>query len=354
MKLFMDSDFALILDGFGFRLMGNTLSMWVFAICLGLIVFFVLFGIKHVAMSKLKRDGINNFVLEILSSCGWWFFLATAIFSCSHLLRLVGIEQYLDKFIVIAIFLQFGIWASILFTRFLRRWKNNETSSEFIIFNYAGRLLVWALITLLMLDNLGIKVVPLMAGLGVGGIAIALAMQKILGDIFASVSIMLDKPFEIGDMVVVGEHSGFIEKIGLKSTRMRSTTGEQLIISNSDLLESRIRNYKRMQERRINLFFGVTHQTSRQNLEAIPQIVKEIVDNVPNARFDRAHLQNIGDFSMIYECVYWAKSSDYKTFMDIQQNVNLAIIDAFAQKGISFAHPTQTVVVNEGRYYLGK
>ena len=348
MNSLMNSDFALVLDGLGFTYLGNTLSQWVFALCLGVLIFSVSLGIKHFTLNKLKRNRINNFMLEILSAGSKWFFLAIALFASSRLLKLGNFEQYIEKFVVIAIFWQFGIWSSILFTNFLRRLKNSETSSEFIIFNFAGRLLIWALIILLMLDNLGIKVVPLMAGLGVGGIAIALAVQKILGDLFASISIMLDKPFEMGDMVVVGEHSGFIEQIGLKTTRMRSITGEQLIISNSDLLESRIRNYKRMQERRVNLFFGVTHQTSRENLEKIPQIIKEIVDNQKNARFDRAHLQKIGDFSMIYECVYWSTSPDYKTFMDVQQSVNLAMIGAFAEKGISFAHPTQTLIVNDG------
>jgi small-conductance mechanosensitive channel len=229
----------------------------------------------------------------------------------------------------------------------LRRWKSQENvdtvSIEVVVFNYLGRFFIWTLVLLLALDNLGVKVVPLMTGLGVGGIAVALAVQKILGDLFASISIMIDKPFEIGDMIAVDEFSGYIEKIGLKTTRMRSITGEQLIIANSYLLESRIRNYKRMTERRTTLSLGVTHQTSTENLKAIPRIFEEIINKQKNARFDRAHLQKIGEFSMIYECVYWVKSPDYKTTLDVQQSVNLSLVEAFAAKNICFAHPTQTL-----------
>jgi small-conductance mechanosensitive channel len=205
------------------------------------------------------------------------------------------------------------------------------------------RLAVWSAALLLMLDNLGVDVTALVAGLGVGGIAVALAVQNILGDLFASLSIALDKPFVIGDFVIVGDFMGTIERVGLTTTRIRSLSGEQLVFSNSDLLASRIRNYKRMQERRVAFSVGVTYQTSPDTLEAIPGMIRELIENQQTTRFDRAHFKAFGDSAYLFEIVYYVLDPDYNRFMDTQQAINLGICRRFAEHGIEFAYPTRTV-----------
>ncbi|MBZ0254689.1 mechanosensitive ion channel family protein, partial [bacterium] len=188
----------------------------------------------------------------------------------------------------------------------------------------------------------------LVTGLGIGGIAIALAVQKVLGDLFASLSIVLDKPFVNGDFVIFDTVLGSIEHIGIKSTRIRSLTGEQIVCSNSDLLNTRIRNFKRMHERRVVFALGVTYQTPADKLEKIPGYIREIIESKDTVRFDRSHFKSYGDFSLNYEIVYYVLSPDYLVYMDIQQAINLEIYRKFEQEGIEFAYPTQTLFLDKG------
>ena len=201
------------------------------------------------------------------------------------------------------------------------------------------------LVALVALDTAGIDITALVAGLGVGGIAVALAVQNILGDLFASLSIVLDKPFVIGDFIIVGDMMGTVEHIGMKTTRVRSLSGEQLVFSNTDLLSSRIRNYKRMQERRALFRFGVTYQTSRDLLARIPEVVREVIEGRDETRFDRAHFAGFGDSSLDFEVVYYMLVPDYNAYMDTQQAVNLELVGRFEEIGIDFAYPTRTVFV---------
>jgi small-conductance mechanosensitive channel len=210
-----------------------------------------------------------------------------------------------------------------------------------------GRLATWVVVLLLGLDNLGIDVTALVAGLGVTGIAVALAVQNILGDLFASLSIVLDKPFVIGDFLAVGDMMGSVEYVGLKTTRLRSLSGEQLVFSNSDLLGSRIRNFGRMAERRALFTIGVTYQTPREKLERIPQMIREAVEAQPQTRFDRSHFARYGDSAITFETVYYVTVPEYPVYMDIQQAINLRIHEAFEREGIEFAYPTQTVFLTK-------
>jgi small-conductance mechanosensitive channel len=200
---------------------------------------------------------------------------------------------------------------------------------------------------LIALDNLGVNVSALIAGLGVGGIAVALAMQNILGDLFASFSIVLDKPFVIGDFIIVDNFLGTIEHIGLKTTRVRSLSGEQLIFSNTDLLKTRIRNYKRMYERRIVFSIGVVYQTSHEKLTKIPKIIKNIINKQEQTRFDRAHFKEYGPYSLNFEIVYWIEIPDYNIYMEIQQAINLEIFKQFEKEDIEFVYPSQSIYINE-------
>jgi small-conductance mechanosensitive channel len=205
------------------------------------------------------------------------------------------------------------------------------------------RLALWSVILLLALDNLGVDVTALVAGLGVGGIAVALAVQNVLGDLFASLSIVLDKPFVIGDFVNVGELVGTVEHIGLKTTRVRSLSGEQIVFSNADLLGSRIRNFGRMYERRVVFTIGVTYQTPRSKLIAIPRIIREAVEARQKTRFDRSHFKEYAASSIDFETVYFVLDPNFNAYMDIQQEINLQIHERFEAEGIEFAYPTQTV-----------
>lgn len=202
---------------------------------------------------------------------------------------------------------------------------------------------VYSLVLLLALQNLGVDITALIAGLGIGGIAVALAAQNILGDLFASLTIALDKPFVAGDFIVTGDEKGTIEHIGLKTTRVRSLSGEQLVFSNSDLLKSRVRNYKRMAERRIVFNFGVVYSTPADQLEQIPKTVRKIIEATPNLRFDRCHFAKFGGSSLDFEAVYYIKSPDFNAHMDALQSINLAITRQFREAGIDFAFPSQTI-----------
>jgi MscS family membrane protein len=210
------------------------------------------------------------------------------------------------------------------------------------------KIVLWSLLGLLILENLtGIRVDTLIASLGVAGVAVALAVQKILGDLFASLSIALDKPFVIGDAINVGDFTGTVEYIGLKSTRLRSLTGEQVIISNSDLLGSRIRNYKRMERRLVILPLGVACNTPQEKLAAVPGMIQEIVEKQDQVTFSRAHLKSLGDFTINFEVVYFLETPDYMRFMDAQQAILLAILERFEQENINIPFPTQAVLLEK-------
>ncbi len=199
----------------------------------------------------------------------------------------------------------------------------------------------------LILANLGFNVTALITGLGIGGVAIALAVQKILEDLFNYFVIIIDKPFEEGDFIVFGDFAGTVEFIGLKSTRIRSLSGEQVIVSNSNLLNEKIQNYKRMKERRVVFKIGVIYETPLEKLKKIPEIVKGIIDSIDKARFDRCHFVNFGDYSLDYEVVYYISDSDYLTYMNIHQKINLELVKKFNEEGIEFAYPTQVVYVEK-------
>jgi len=210
-----------------------------------------------------------------------------------------------------------------------------------------AKALVWVTGVLFMLDNLGFRISTVVAGLGIGGIAVALAAQTILGDLFAYFTILFDRPFEIGDFVIVGDHMGVIERFGIKTTRIASLGGEQIVVSNKDLTDSRVRNYKRMAKRRVVFRLGVTYQTPAERLREIPGIVAEIFREIEGATLDRVHFFSYGDFSLIYEIVYYVDGNDYTRYMDLQQAANLRIYEEFEKRKIEFAYPTQTLYLNK-------
>ena len=255
----------------------------------------------------------------------------------------------LQKIITIAFFWQAGLWAATAAVGWLDHRRKVSLSEDKAvagsigIIRFIARVLIWAMVLLLTLENLGVDITALVAGLGIGGIAVALALQNVLGDLLASLSITLDQPFVLGDFVILGEHMGTVEYIGIKSTRLRSLTGEQIVMSNADLLSSRLRNYGRMYERRVVFTLGVTYETPRDKLLEIPPLLRQAIEAQDGVRFDRAHFATFGAYSLDFEIVYHVLSPDYGRYMDAQQAINFRIHEAFEALGVEFAYPTQTL-----------
>lgn len=302
------------------------------------------------ALASRSETEIDDLGVKLVDRTKWLVLLAVAIYSGSLALTLpADVESLISSLVVIALLVQLAFWAS----EFLTFWINHQiqehvdddaaTATTLSALHFVGKLVIWTIVFLLSLANLGINISALIAGLGVGGIAVALALQGLLTDLFASLSIVMDKPFVIGDFVIVGEYMGNIEHIGLKTTRVRSLSGEQLIFSNNDMLNSRIRNYKRMEERRILFTIGVTYDTPSEKLERIPTMIREVVESQELTRFDRSHFKAFGDFALLFETVYYVLSADYNTYMDIQHAINLGIYRRFEDEAIEFAFPTQTL-----------
>ena len=252
----------------------------------------------------------------------------------------------------IGLVVQLGLWATAALTMFLTLRRAQQlvadpsTVAAIDLVGFLVRLVVWAAVLLVLLDNLGVNVTTLIAGLGVGGIAVALAAQNILGDLFSSLSIVFDKPFVVGDFIIVGDFLGSVEHVGLKTTRLRSLSGEQLVFSNTDLLNSRVRNYGRMFERRVVSSLRVTYRTPADKLARIPAMIREIAEREQKLRFDRAHFQALAESALLFEYVYYILTPDYNFYMDVQQRINIALFERFAAEGIEFAYPTQTVLVS--------
>lgn len=236
--------------------------------------------------------------------------------------------------------------------KYIAKTKNNEadiqhTQSMMKTIKVILKVTLWILGITMVLANLGVNVTSIVASLGIGGIAIALALQNILGDIFSSFSIYMDKPFQVGDFIVVGTDMGTVEKIGLKTTRIRTPQGEELIISNKELTTTRVQNFKRMERRRALFSIGVVYGTKLEKLKKIPEMIEEIVKKNPSAEFDRCHFKSYGDFSLNFEVVYYVTSADYKQYMDVNHQINLEIYKRFEEEAIEFAYPTQTVFLNK-------
>lgn len=257
-------------------------------------------------------------------------------------------QLFLSRVAITAVLFQVAIWGDHALRTWLKakRAERSEdpdriTSSAAITF--LVRVLLWAVLALMVLDNLGVNITTLVASLGIGGIAIALAVQSILGDLFASLSIVLDKPFVVGDFIIVGTMLGTVEKIGLKTTRVRSLSGEQIVFSNNDLLTSRVQNLRRMESRRVVFQFAVSHLTPPPVLRELSGMIKEIVSAQPQVRFDRAHLSSIAAPSFNYETVYYVDNTDYAVYMTTQQEIYLALLAGLEQRGVALALPVQTV-----------
>lgn len=334
----------------------ERLIAWSSGLAVTVLAYLVLTLIRRLLLRRLRdvdeagAPGWRQGLRDALARTSRLFLLVLALYAGAFVAPVpTSVMQVIESALVIALFLQGALWASQIVVSWVAWYAAQKAPESAAVANALGiiqllaRIAVWSIALMLILNNLGFDVTALVAGLGIGGIAIALAAQNILGDLFASLAIVLDRPFVVGDFVVFGEHMGTVERIGIKTTRIRSLSGEELVCSNTDLLGTRIRNYKRMAERRVVFSIGVTYDTPADQIERLPGMLREIVEAQSPVRFDRAHFQRYGDFALIFEVVYWMLDPDYNRFMDVQQAINFAIYRRFQAENIDFAFPTQTI-----------
>lgn len=330
--------------------LGNPVVRWVQATIV--ISAIILFGyllkkvLKHFgAVQRYKSNQkLSYLVYQQLAATSMLFIFLGALYAGSSVLFVP--ESFRSgiriAFVLIAM-IQVGLWSAGA-VEFWISWKKQELSSEdrskastISALGIFVKVVIWVVVLLLALDNFpGVDITSLIAGLGIVGIAVGLALQSILSDLFGSLTIALDKPFVIGDLIQIGQFSGNVEHIGLKSTRVRSISGEQLVISNSDILSSRLQNFERMTRRRVKLSLNVDYETPSATLENISTLIKEIITNKPDVTFDRAHFKSIGEFGLNYEVIYFIETADFMLYMDRQQEINLEIFRKFSDNGIRF------------------
>jgi small-conductance mechanosensitive channel len=336
-------------------ILGNDLAAWTAALATACVVCMLLYGVRRLvvvrlqAYAQLTATYLDDVAIKVLCATHPLFVLLMGMYAGAQWLVLPGNGAVLARLAIAALLLQVARWGDIGMRDWLHHYRQERSALDVAsttstaALGFVARTLLWLVIVLLILENFGVNITTLVASLGIGGIAVALAIQNILGDLFSSLSIVLDKPFVVGDFITVDDIAGTVEYVGLKTTRIRGLGGEQVVFSNSDLLKSRIRNYKRMQTRRIVFTIGVVYEIDKRQLLAIPEILREVVSAQPQARFDRAHFKSYGASSLDFETVYIVETPDYAVYMDIQQAINVALFDRFAQEGIGFAYPTQTV-----------
>ena len=340
-----------------FEILGNPLSKWIIFLLTATVSYFILKVLTNSLKKQLSKKlpgSLNKsitYILIIFQKTNLFFLLILSIYIGTAWLTLPEkIFLYLRTIIIFAIWIQVGIWANGAIVNYINlksnQTANGEDRTTMNALKTILKIVLWSIIFILLVDNIpGVEITALVTSLGIGGIAVGLALQNILGDLFSSLSISMDKPFIIGDFIQVDNFFGTVEKIGLKSTRLRSISGEQLIFSNSDLLNSRVHNFKRLERRRVVMTLGVLYQTTPEQLRLIPELIKSIFSDVKEVTLDRVHLASFGDFSINYELVYWVESADYNLHMDQKQTILLKIFDQFIANEIELAYPTQSIFV---------
>ncbi len=335
---------------------GNTIENWLHSCALAAALWIGFLVVRKISAKYLgiiaekRHNPVYETLSELTQRTKLLFLLLVSISVAIRPLTLPPIvDRIVDRAVIVATVIQVGLWGGA----FLRLWiepylskkighGSNQTSTLAAV-GFLLRAVFFSLLVIWGLDNLGINVSALVAGLGVGGVAVALATQNILGDLFSSLSITLDQPFQVGDNVTVDTFTGTIEKIGLKTTRMRSENGEQLIFSNTDLLSSRIRNNRRMQEKRTLIVIGVTYETPPEKLRKVPQLLEQAASGQPLIRFERAHIKGLGASAIEFDFIFWMAVNPERAHLDQQQEIIIRVIENFNKAGIDFAYPTQTV-----------
>ncbi len=340
-------------------LLGNNLTNYVLAIVIFVVSLLFLKLIQVILLKYLKKlakkttTDIDDTFISVIGSIKPPFYSFLAFYVAVLFLNVSAVVMH----VINAVLLIWVVYQAILAVQILIDYVINKkfVSSESDegsagVTSFISGLLkasLWAIGLLLVLSNLGVNITSLIAGLGIGGLAIAFALQNILADLFSSLAIYIDKPFQVGDFIVIGEHKGVVKKIGVKTTRIQSLQGEEVVIANQELTSSRVQNFKKMKERRISFSIGVTYETSANKVKSIPDIIKNIIESILDTRFDRTHFTKFADSALIFETVYYVESGDYTKYVDVQQDINFKIMEVFQKEGIEFAYPTQTVYVSK-------
>jgi small-conductance mechanosensitive channel len=329
-------------------LVSAEVFQWILAASVAVGVTIVLDIIRRLLIKRLEKlaqrttNHIDDIVLDVARKTRFWFLFVIGAGIGVSMVDLTPKAAHVVQIVFSVLTgLQVGLWATTLLEGVVNRWLSHETRAGVSrntmgAVRLLGRTIIWSVLLLVVLDNAGVNITTLVAGLGIGGVAVALATQNILGDLFSSLSIVLDKPFEVGDAIVVDEYSGSVEHIGLKTTRVRALSGEQLIFSNSNLLSSRIRNYRRMSERRIEFSIAVAYDTEADRLPKIVDLLKELI-SAQEVRFERAHFTGFGEVGMTFQAVYHMLTPDYNKFMDTQQAIHLGIVTGLEALGVELA-----------------
>jgi len=339
---------------------GNSIADWIVAGLMFASTWLGLSIVRRLIVARSKRSAFSGrptpvrLIFHLIAHTKQLLIVALAVYIAQEdLVFPAKVQRIVDSAVVMAILLQIGLSAVRALKFFLQlkeleRGPDRGFTGSLDIINFVAQMLIWSLLSLVALENLGINITALLAGLGVGGVAVALALQNVLGDLFASLSIALDKPFVVGDRLVIDAFAGVVERIGIKTTRVRSDAGEQIILSNADILKSRVRNYGRAPEQRALAVIRVPFGTARETLHAIPVLLEGIVREQPNARFDRCHLKTLESAWLEYELSFFVLQPKLNPLLDLQQAVNFRIIDEFRRLGVAFAYPTQRIVVDAG------
>ncbi len=325
------------------------------SVLLSLIIIFKIFRsvvlTKAEKLAKKTKTDFDDLLVDMLEEIPQHFYWMIAAYISFQSL---GIENETVKKVVTSVFIVFVVYRVIHFlqkfvaytlTKTLAKNEENETAINGI--RIIASIILWAIGLLLILQNLGFEITTLVASLGIGGIAIAFAFQQILADLFSSFAIYFDKPFKIGDYVVLGADSGTIKKIGLKTTRIQTLQGEELVVSNAELTSTRIKNFKRMKKRRVAFNIGVTYGTTSVKLKKIPKLIKKAISKQKLAEFNRCHFKSFGDFSLNFEIIYYVKNREYLDYMNTHHEINLEIKSEFEKAKIKIAFPTQTVYLEK-------
>lgn len=342
------------------ELAGNTILDWGVALGLALLAGLAIRFLKALAVRRAARrsddevsESAASAVVDALGATRWFFYLAAGLYAGSLYLALSPTVKTVVAagFTVVALF-QAGLWLQVLVKALVNRWgaqqgtKQSATMAAGIVF--VGNLTIWSAVALLVLANVGVEISALIAGLGVGGVAVALAVQGTLADLFASLSMYFDRPFDIGDFIIVGDYLGTVDRIGLRTTRIKGLGGEQIVFSNGDLVKSRVRNYARMKERRVVFSFGIEYNLPAEKVERAASIAREVIEQIPDTRFDRVHFKQYGAYSLDFEAVYYVLVPDYNVYMQKQHEINLGLYRRFETEGIPFAFPTRTLHLRGG------
>jgi small-conductance mechanosensitive channel len=342
-------------------LLGIPPTEWLIAGIVGVVVWGALWILRDLIASRYKKYStarnptLFRLIGYLIGNTTQLFFFAVALDAAQASLTLPErVQRVVSNTAMILILIQVGLWAGrtvrfYLEMKELERGADRVFSGSLDIISFVARMLIWSVLILLGLENLGVNITALLAGLGVGGVAVALALQNVLGDLFASLSIALDKPFVIGDSLTIDSFIGKVEHIGIKTTRLRSESGEQIILSNADILKSRVRNFGRLPQQRILATIRLGFETPTDKLKALPQLLENVVREHPQARFERCHLKTLGESAFQFELSYFVQQPATNPMLDLQQAVNFRIIDELRRLQVEFAYPAQLVLVERHR-----